>query len=117
MEETKALVDPLPFVPAIWIGFNRSKSEGYHFYSAWDMGNLGLLAGAHLVSRSATPFDHLWDGLFIQICACLSHGLHDCRIGLQSIEGSHGILQLKSVRERDTCPPQDVSVRCMSVPS
>ena len=25
----KALVEPLPFVPAIWMGFRRSKSDGY----------------------------------------------------------------------------------------
>lgn len=28
MEETKALVEPLPFVPAICISFRRSNSEG-----------------------------------------------------------------------------------------
>lgn len=28
-EEINAHVDPLPFVPAIWMGFNRSRSDGY----------------------------------------------------------------------------------------
>ena len=29
IEEIKQEVEPLPLVPAMWIGFNRSKSEGY----------------------------------------------------------------------------------------
>ena len=40
MEEIKALVEPLPFVPAIWIAFKRLKSEGWRSKKA--MHQLGL---------------------------------------------------------------------------
>ena len=37
-----ALVDPLPFVPAMWMGFIRSKSEGYGVVGKPSLANLLL---------------------------------------------------------------------------
>lgn len=62
--------------------------------SALGKGILKLLALAHLVSCSTAPFNHLRDGLCVQAFAGLSDGVDDCGIGLQRVQGGHGILAL-----------------------
>lgn len=35
IDEMKALVEPLPLVPAMWTGLSRSKSAGCMFSQSW----------------------------------------------------------------------------------
>lgn len=86
-----ALVDPLPFVPAICIQFKRLKSDGCnggHSARSRDC----RPREAHLVTNPATPLKHLRYGLLIHTTTRLSDCVDDREVGLKSIERRNGIL-------------------------
>lgn len=66
-------------------GFQIVEIRGLFFFSALDMERLELLAAAHLVSYSAAPLDHLWNGVRVGAFAFSPDGINDSGIGLQSI--------------------------------
>ena len=95
IEEMKALVEPLPLVPAMCIAFSRSKSDGCH------SSQLGCVCrsllrrsseGSHLISNAAAPFYHLGYRVLVRAHTGFSELIDNGKVRLQRIQGSDGVL-------------------------
>lgn len=89
IEEMIALVEPLPFVPAMWIGLRRLKSEGYAGGQLQGANISQTVGAAHLVAQLATPLEHLWNGLLIHAAPRLADGIDNGEVGLQRVQGRY----------------------------
>lgn len=52
----------------------------------------GISGGSHLISNPSAPLNHLRYRILIQAPTRLSDGIDDCKVTLQCIEGSNGVL-------------------------
>jgi hypothetical protein len=84
MEAMKALVEPFPLVPATCMGLSMSNSEGYGIVSCASMS--WASRAAHLISRFATPLEHLGYGLLIHAPARLAYRVDNGEIRLQRVQ-------------------------------
>lgn len=91
----KALVEPLPLVPAMCMGCSRSKSDGCR----WSQ--LGCVCqsvvrcssrGSHLISHAAAPLYHLRYSILVQAHTELLELIDNGKISLQAIQCSDGVL-------------------------
>jgi len=85
----KALVEPLPLVPAMCIGLMRSKSAGYCIQSVIAVCPR-VTKVAHLVSNLATPLNHFGDSPFVHAPPRLAYRIDNREVGLQRIERRNG---------------------------
>lgn len=83
-------------------------------FSASDKESLWLLAGAHLVPDSAAPFNHFWDSLCVQTGASFADRVDHSGVGLQGVQGRHGILRWESAKY--TYIQKGRSIRHMTAP-
>ena len=84
IDEMKALVEPLPLVPAMCIGFRRSNSEGFSYCQLCAC--LSALRAAHLIPNFMAPFNHLRNGLLVHATARLPYRIDNGEIGLQRVQ-------------------------------
>lgn len=91
-----AAVEPLPFVPAIWIALSASKSDGYRGSSQLDRGKdvatRAFSMVAYFVPDLVAPLDHLGNGLIIHLPSRLTNRINNGKIRLQRVERGDGIL-------------------------
>ena len=101
MEEIKALVEPFPFVPAMCMRFNLSKSDGCESSQPGVLLPIGGSRGSHLIPYPAAPFYHLRYCILVQAPAGLPDGIDDGEVALQSVQRRNGIL-ISAVSESNT---------------
>lgn len=88
-----ALVEPLPFVPAICIGFRSLRSDDYRSSQRCIPQLTAGSRGSHLVSYPAAPFNHLRYCILVHAPARFSDGIQGSKVALQGIEGLDSILR------------------------
>ncbi len=91
IEDIKADVEPFPFVPAMCRRFKRLKSSGYTFNVSKVIA-LTCNRCANLIPDPLSPIDHLSYSLLVHTPPGLAYAIHHCKVGLQRVEGGHGIL-------------------------
>ena len=89
MAEMKEEVEPLPLVPAMWIGFSWSKSDGYTCISVLHLFG-PQWPDAHLISYSSNPLSHLRECLLVPSRSELLDGLDNGEVALKRVERCDG---------------------------
>ena len=93
IEEMHALVEPLPFVPAMWTSFRRSKSDGWMYAQPRGSRRWTDSNSSHLISQSSHPSYHLRNSLPVHAFSVVPNRFYDGKIRLQCVEGHHGVLR------------------------
>lgn len=91
MEDTNAAVEPLPLVPAIWIGFKVSNCDGCRI-----LRRKQITDGqdhAHLIANGLKQLDHLCNWKRLALLAQYAHLFHCGKVGLHRIDRLHRSLE------------------------
>lgn len=89
----KEAAEPLPLVPAIWMGLRRSKSEGCCKAIRHTLptdGRADEAPSAHLIAYAAHPRAHVGKSSLVGVRTHITKRLHDGEVALQAVERCHG---------------------------